>query len=120
MPLRSRLLAARRTHTPAQGRSDLVAELNGNVLARDATGLQAFEDLRAKLHAKGKPLILIAPHTQPLSMMINSRFVDRLGEENVGPPIAAARLGLTGSLERAHRKLNTLDRRADQVPTSRP
>ena len=60
------------------------------VLAMDATGLQALEDLRAKLHAKGKHLILSAPHTQPLSVMINSGFIDRLGEENVCPHIAAA------------------------------
>ena len=60
------------------------------VLAMDATGLQALEDLRVKLHAKGKHLILSAPHTQPLSVMINSGFIDRLGGENVCPHITAA------------------------------
>ncbi len=60
------------------------------VLAIDATGLQALEDLRAKLHSKGKHLILSAPHTQPLAAMINSGFIDRLGEENVCPHIAAS------------------------------
>jgi SulP family sulfate permease len=60
------------------------------VLAMDATGLQALEDLRAKLHAKGKHLILSAPHTQPLSVMINSGFIERLGERNVCPNITAA------------------------------
>ncbi|MBL9205280.1 MAG: STAS domain-containing protein [Opitutaceae bacterium] len=60
------------------------------VLAMDATGLQALEDLRIKLRAKGKHLILSAPHTQPLSVMINAGFIDRLGEENVCPHIAAA------------------------------
>lgn len=60
------------------------------VLAMDATGLQALEDLHAKLHAKGKHLILSAPHTQPLSVMINSGFIDRLGEQNVCPHITAA------------------------------
>ena len=53
------------------------------VLAIDATGLQALEDLRAKLHAKGKHLILSAPHTQPLAVMENAGFIDRLGRENV-------------------------------------
>lgn len=60
------------------------------VLAMDATGLQALEDLRLKLRAKGKHLILSAPHTQPLLVMTNSGFIERLGEENVCPDITAA------------------------------
>lgn len=60
------------------------------VLAMDATGLQALEDLRIKLRAKGKHLILSAPHTQPMVAMTNSGFVDRLGEQNVCPDITAA------------------------------
>ena len=53
------------------------------VLAMDATGLQALEDLRVKLRAKGKHLILSAPHTQPLMVMEKAGFLDRLGRENV-------------------------------------
>ena len=60
------------------------------VLAMDATGLQALEDLRAKLKAKGKHLILSAPHTQPLLVMTNAGFIERLGKENVCPDITAA------------------------------
>jgi SulP family sulfate permease len=60
------------------------------VLAIDATGLQALEDLLAKLRAKGKHLILSAPHTQPLAVMENAGFIDRLGRENVCPHITAA------------------------------
>lgn len=60
------------------------------VLAIDATGLQALEDLRAKLHAKGKHLILSAPHTQPMAAMENAGFLDRMGRENVCPHIDAA------------------------------
>jgi SulP family sulfate permease len=60
------------------------------VLAIDATGLQALEDLHAKLRAKGKHLILSAPHTQPLAAMVNAGFIDRIGPENVCPHIAAA------------------------------
>jgi SulP family sulfate permease len=60
------------------------------VLAIDATGLQALEDLHAKLRAKGKHLILSAPHTQPLAVMENSGFIDHLGRENVCPHITAA------------------------------
>ncbi|MBI2513329.1 MAG: STAS domain-containing protein [Opitutae bacterium] len=60
------------------------------VLAMDATGLQALEDLHAKLRAKGKHLILSAPHTQPLFVMEKAGFLDRLGRENVCPHIDAA------------------------------
>ncbi len=60
------------------------------VLAIDATGLQALEDLHAKLKAKGKHLILSAPHTQPLLVMQQSGFLDRLGPENVSPDVTAA------------------------------
>ena len=60
------------------------------VLAMDATGLQALEDLLVKLRAKGKHLILSAPHTQPLLVMENAGFLDRIGRENVCPHIDAA------------------------------
>jgi sulfate permease, SulP family len=60
------------------------------VLAIDATGLQALEDLHAKLRARGKHLILSAPHTQPLAAMIKAGFIERIGEENVCPHITAA------------------------------
>ena len=60
------------------------------VLAIDATGLQALEDLHAKLRAKGKHLILSAPHTQPLAVMEHAGFIDRVGRENVCPHITAA------------------------------
>src|SRR6185295_19014757 len=38
------------------------------VLAIDATGLNALEDLYERLHRRGKHLILSGPHTQPLFM----------------------------------------------------
>jgi SulP family sulfate permease len=60
------------------------------VLAIDATGLQALEDLHDKLRAKGKHLILSAPHTQPFLMMEKAGFLDRLGRDNVCPHIDAA------------------------------
>ena len=60
------------------------------VLAMDATGLRALEDLHAKLRAKGKHLILSAPHTQPLAVMENAGFIDKLGRENLCPNIVAA------------------------------
>jgi sulfate permease, SulP family len=75
------------------------------VLAMDATGLQALEDLLVKLRAKGKHLVLSAPHTQPLLVMENAGFLDRIGRENVCPHIDAALarardiLGLPPALE---------------------
>lgn len=60
------------------------------VLAMDATGLQALEDLHAKLRSKHKHLILSAAHTQPLTVMEKAGFLERLGRENVCPHIGAA------------------------------
>jgi SulP family sulfate permease len=53
------------------------------VLAMDATGLNALEDLYEKLRAKNQYLILSGPHTQPLFTMDKAGFLDRLGRENV-------------------------------------
>src|SRR6185369_13558450 len=53
------------------------------VLAMDATGLNALEDLYERLHARGKHIVLSGPHTQPLFMMDKAGFLDRLGRENV-------------------------------------
>jgi sulfate permease, SulP family len=53
------------------------------VLAMDATGLNALEDLHERLRQRGKHLILSGPHTQPLFMMDKAGFLDRLGKENV-------------------------------------
>jgi SulP family sulfate permease len=60
------------------------------VVAMDATGLNALEDLYEKLHRRGKHLVLSAPHTNPLMVMENAGFIDRLGRENVCPHIDAA------------------------------
>jgi sulfate permease, SulP family len=53
------------------------------VLAMDATGLNALEDLYERLRSHNKHLILSGPHTQPLFMMDKAGFLDRLGRENV-------------------------------------
>jgi sulfate permease, SulP family len=60
------------------------------VVAMDATGLNALEDLYEKLHRKGKHLVLSGPHTQPLLTMERAGFLDRLGRDNVCPHIDAA------------------------------
>jgi SulP family sulfate permease len=60
------------------------------VLAMDATGLNALEDLHEKLRAHGKSLILSGPHAQPLFVMEKAGFLDQLGRENVCAHIDAA------------------------------
>ena len=115
------------------------------VLAMDATGLNALEDLYEKLYRKGKHLVLSGPHTQPLLTMDNAGFLDRIGRENVCanidlalarareilglPPapstdplleekekIEAARRELATAIERAGRALNAPANGA-KVPT---
>ncbi|MSU70255.1 MAG: sulfate permease [Opitutaceae bacterium] len=54
-----------------------------NVVAMDATGLNALEDLFERLQRKGKHLIISAPHTQPMFVMEKAGFLDRIGRENV-------------------------------------
>lgn len=54
-----------------------------DVLALDATGLDALEDLQEKLQRHGKQLILCGPHSQPLFALTRSGFLDRIGMENV-------------------------------------
>ena len=105
------------------------------VLAMDATGLNALEDLYERLRRRKKHLILSGPHTQPLFMMDKAGFLDRLGRETVCanlehslersreilglPPapqndplrlekekIEMARLDLAGAVERAGKVLN--------------
>ncbi len=73
------------------------------VVAMDATGLNALEDLFDKLQAHGKHLVLSAAHTQPLLMMQRAGFIDRVGPENVCPHIDAA-------LERARQITSTKPR----------
>jgi SulP family sulfate permease len=53
------------------------------VLAMDATGLNALEDLHERLRRHNKHLVLSGPHTQPLFMMDKAGFLERLGRENV-------------------------------------
>lgn len=60
------------------------------VVAMDATGLNALEDLFERLQGKGKHMVLSAPHTQPLLVMEKAGFLDRIGRENVCPHVDAA------------------------------
>jgi SulP family sulfate permease len=108
------------------------------VLAMDATGLNALEDLYERLQRQGKHLILSGPHTQPLLVMGRAGFLDRIGKENVcehidaslarareilklppAPPsdplrmekrkIEVARQELTSAMERVNHVLNSPD-----------
>ena len=54
-----------------------------DVLALDATGIDALEDLLEKLRHKKKELILCGPHSQPLFALTRSGFLDRIGAGNV-------------------------------------
>jgi len=69
------------------------------VLAMDATGLNALEDLYEQLRSRHKHLLLSGPHAQPLFMMDKAGFLDRLGRENVCADIDEA-------LARARKILN--------------
>jgi SulP family sulfate permease len=61
-----------------------------DVLALDATGLDALEDLLEKLRIKKKDLILCAPHSQPLFALTRSGFIDKIGMENICGDVDAA------------------------------
>jgi sulfate permease, SulP family len=54
-----------------------------DVLALDATGLDALEDLFEKLQKQKKQLILCGPHSQPLFALTRAGFIDRLGMDNI-------------------------------------
>jgi SulP family sulfate permease len=54
-----------------------------DVLALDATGLDALEDLFEKLQRDKKELILCAPHSQPLFALTRAGFIERIGMDNI-------------------------------------
>ncbi len=64
------------------------------VPAMDGTGLRALQDLLHKFNRRGTKLILSGVQAQPMKVLFNAGFVDKIGLENVCPNIAA-------SLERA-------------------
>jgi SulP family sulfate permease len=61
-----------------------------DVLAMDATGLDALDDLFEKLKHQKKALILCGPHSQPLFALTRAGFIDRLGYENICGDMEAA------------------------------
>jgi SulP family sulfate permease len=61
-----------------------------NVLAIDATGLRALEDLLDKTRRDGTVLVLSGVHAQPLVALERSGLLARIGEDNVHGHIRAA------------------------------
>lgn len=53
------------------------------VMAMDATGLHALEELHGKLRRHHRWLVLAGPHTQPLMALSNAGFIEHIGPENV-------------------------------------
>jgi SulP family sulfate permease len=60
------------------------------VIAMDATGLNALEDLYERLHRKGKQIVLSGAQAQPLLVMDKAGFLERIGRKNVCAHIDAA------------------------------
>lgn len=54
-----------------------------NMNAIDGTGIQALEHLADRLHAGGRVLIICGTRDQPLRLLKNAKFDQRIGEENV-------------------------------------
>jgi SulP family sulfate permease len=54
-----------------------------DVLALDATGLDALEDLFEKLQKQKKRFILCGPHSQPLFALTRAGLIDRFGVANI-------------------------------------
>jgi SulP family sulfate permease len=53
------------------------------VPAVDATGLRALEIMRDKFHRKGTQLILSGVQPQPMKVLYNAGFVDKIGMDNL-------------------------------------
>jgi SulP family sulfate permease len=61
-----------------------------NMSAIDATGIHAIETFAKRLHESGRTLILCGAMEQPSKLLSGTRFLDRLGRENIMPNIQAA------------------------------
>jgi SulP family sulfate permease len=61
-----------------------------NMTAIDATGIHAIQTFAKRLRASGRELILCGAMEQPSKLLRGTRFVERLGEENIMPNVQAA------------------------------
>jgi SulP family sulfate permease len=80
-----------------------------DVLALDATGLEALEDLMEKLRKHKKDLILCGPHSQPLFALTRAGIIDKLSMENVCGDMDA-------SLARAREILSAKSHKSHPIP----
>lgn len=83
---------------------DVVILRMRDVLAIDATGLDALEDLMKKLRKHKKDLILCGPHSQPLFALTRAGLIEKLGMATVCGDLDA-------SLERARQIVSAKGRR---------
>lgn len=74
-----------------------------DVLALDATGLDALEDLMEKLRKHKKDLILCGPHSQPLFALTRAGMVEKLGLQNVCGDMDSSLARATEILDAKHR-----------------
>jgi SulP family sulfate permease len=61
-----------------------------NMTAIDATGIYAIETFARQLRESGRTLLLCGAMQQPSKLLKGTRFLDRVGRENVMPNIQAA------------------------------
>jgi SulP family sulfate permease len=61
-----------------------------DVLAMDATGLRALDEIAAQFRRQGTDLLLSGVRLQPLDAMLTAGLVERVGEENMFASFAAA------------------------------
>jgi SulP family sulfate permease len=54
-----------------------------NLLAVDATGLRAIDDLLQSFTAQGTTMVISGIHKQPLFALVQAGLLDRIGEDNV-------------------------------------
>jgi SulP family sulfate permease len=61
-----------------------------NMTAIDATGIHAIETFAKRLHESGRAMLLCGAMQQPSKLLSGSRFLDRVGRENIVPNIQTA------------------------------
>ena len=61
-----------------------------NMTAIDATGIHAIETFAKRLQDSGRTMLLCGAMQQPSKLLHGSRFLDRVGRENILPNVQAA------------------------------
>ena len=70
-----------------------------DVLALDATGLRALEELYSQAEKEGTTVVLAGAHAQPLAVLARSGLLDRWNEENLTSDLAPSRERVRSPLE---------------------